>query len=176
MSTPFTGGQSSTPSSETAINSGGDLTEEKLESVSEKLQRKRSFTKAVLSNTLPVRAQSDGLMKEHREQGRVKRDVYLSYIEAASTSGSILFVITTVLVQLLSLAGNDTLRSWGEHNRESGDNKGVSRYLLGYGLFSLGSTLMGAVSSVILWVFCSIRSSKHLHDAVSEFATFHLEV
>ncbi|TCD67602.1 hypothetical protein EIP91_012232 [Steccherinum ochraceum] len=165
VSTPFTGGASSTASSETAVNSSRDLTEEKLESVTEKLQRKKSFTKAVLSNTLPVRGvQSDGLTKEHTEQGRVKKDVYFSYIEAASKIGSVLFVITTVLVQISSLAANNTLRSWGEHNRESGDNKGLGRYLLGYGLFSLGSTLTGALSSVILWVFCSIRSSKHLHD------------
>lgn len=147
-----------------------ELTEEKLESVTEKLQlqRKKSFTKAVLSNTLPVRgAQSDGLTKEHSEQGRVKKDVYLQYIEAASKLGSIAFVVTTLLVQLASLAANNTLRSWGEHNRESGDNKGLGRYLMGYGLFSLGSVFVGALSSIILWVFCSIRSSKHLHDSVS---------
>lgn len=168
VSTPFTGGASSTPSSETAVASSRDLTQEKLESLTEKLQRKKSFTKAVLSNTLPVRgSQSDGLTKEHTEQGRVKKDVYLSYIEAASRSGSIIFVITTALVQLLSLIANNILRSWGEHNREAGDNTGAGKYLVGYGLFALSSTVMGAISAIILWVYCSIRSSKHLHDAVS---------
>ncbi|KAH8093747.1 metal resistance protein YCF1 [Cristinia sonorae] len=167
MSTPFTGGASSTPSSETAVNSSIVLTEEKLDSVTEKLQRKTSFRKAVLSDTLPVRgSQSDGLTKEHTEQGRVKKDVYFSYIEAASKFGSAMFVIATVLTQLGSLAGNNMLRAWGEHNRETGDNSNVGRYLLGYGLFSLGSTLTGALSSFILWVYCSIRSSKHLHDSM----------
>ncbi|THH32362.1 hypothetical protein EUX98_g1802 [Antrodiella citrinella] len=168
VSTPFTGGASSTPSSETAVNSS-ELTEERLEGVTEKLQlqRKKSFTKAVLSNTPPIRGtQSDGITKEHSEHGRVKNDVYLKYIEATSKFGSIAFVITTLLVQLASLAANNTLRSWGEHNRESGDNTGLGHYLMGYGLFSLGSVFMGALSSIILWVFCSIRSSKHLHDSM----------
>lgn len=72
-----------------------------------------------------------------------------------------------MLVQIAGLAANYTLRAWGEHNREEGSNKGVGVYLLGYGLFSLVSIIIGMISTIVLWVFCAVRSSQYLHDAVS---------
>jgi len=59
------------------------------------------------------------------------------------------------------------LRSWGEHNRELGDNSGMFHYLLGYGFFSLLSTILGGLSAVIMWVFCGLRGARRLHDSVS---------
>lgn len=136
--------------------------------MTEKLQRRKSFTKAVLLETLPARTPSeDGPTKEHIEQGRVKHDVYMQYVEAASKIGFALFVLTTILAQVVNVAANNTLRSWGEHNREAGSNKGVGRYLLPYGLFSLSSTVFGAIAAILIWVFCSLRSAKRLHDSVS---------
>ena len=142
-----------------------------LADVNEKLQRKGSFTAAVLGAAPPARAgggaaAQDGPAKEHSEQGRVKRDVYVRYVEAASGIGFALFVGATVLSQIVSVAANNTLRAWGEHNREEGSNRGVGRYLLGYGLFSLASTLLGAAAAILIWVFCSIRSARRLHDSV----------
>lgn len=64
----------------------------------------------------------------------------------------------------MSVAANNTLRAWGEHNREAGSNRGVGRYLAEYGAFSLASTLLGAAAAILIWVFCSIRSSRRLHD------------
>lgn len=105
--------------------------------------------------------------KEHTEQGRVKRDVYAEYIRAASIWGFSLFLITTILTQLSSVAGNFTLRAWGEHNRSDGVDRGVSFYLLLYGMFSLGSVLSSCAGSILIWVYCSLRSAKRMHDAVS---------
>lgn len=168
ISTPFTAVDSSTPTSDTAVESSAELpVDQKLESVTEKLQRKRSFGKAILVSTLPTQTVSDGPTKEHIEQGRVKKDVYIQYIQAASRAGFIFFVVLTVLIQLASLAANYTLRAWGEHNREAGSNKGVGLYLLGYGVFSLLSTVLGAISTIVIWVYCAVRSSQYLHDAVS---------
>ena len=169
VSTPFTGGgDSSTPASDTAHSSSQSLTSETLDTLTEKLQRKRSFGKATLADALPTRTPSpSGPSKEHTEQGRVKKDVYIQYVEAASKIGFAIFVVSVMIAQLVSLAANNTLRAWGEHNREAGSNAGVGKYLLGYGLFSLSSTLLGAFSAIVIWVFCSIRSAKRLHDSVS---------
>ncbi|KAI0629229.1 metal resistance protein YCF1 [Trametes polyzona] len=168
MSTPFITGFSATPSSEseTAVGSNQDLTEEKLESVDKTLIRRKSFGKAVLEDALPTRTAQDGPTKEHTEQGRVKRQVYVRYIEAASKAGFGAFVVATVLQQVASLLGNNTLRAWGEHNREAGDNAGAGVYLLGYGLFSLSSTLLGTAAAILIWVLCSVRSARRLHDAM----------
>lgn len=115
----------------------------------------------------PTRAASDGLTKEHVEQGRVQFSVYKEYIDAASKSGFIAFVVVYLLQQIVTLLGTDTLRSWGEHNLDEGNNSGAGQYLLGYGLLSLLSTILGAVAPIIMWGYCSIRSSRLLHDSVS---------
>ncbi|KAH9946530.1 metal resistance protein YCF1 [Amylocystis lapponica] len=169
VSTPFTTGDSQTPSSEggTAVAESRDLTEEKLETVDKKLIRRKSYGKASVAPILPVRApSSDGPSKEHSEQGRVKRDVYVKYIEAASKTGFVFFVLSTILSQITSVAGNNTLRAWGEHNLSTGDNEGAFKYLLGYGLFSLSSTMLGAAAALLIWVLCGIRSAKRLHDSM----------
>ena len=90
----------------------------------------------------------------------------MQYIQAASKTGFVMFIFATGLVQIAGLAANYTLRAWGEHNREEGSNKGVGVYLLGYGLFSLMAIVIGMISTVVLWVFCAVRSSQYLHDAV----------
>lgn len=167
MSTPFLG-DTATPSSagDTVVDASKDLTEEKLQSVDTKLERRKSFGKAQILDNLPTRSASDGLTKEHSEHGRVKGDVYFRYIEAASKTGFSVFVICIVLSQVTSVLGNNTLRAWGEHNLSSGSNKDAFWYLLMYGLYSLASTLLGTVAAITLWVFCSVRSSRLLHDSV----------
>ncbi|KAG1891814.1 P-loop containing nucleoside triphosphate hydrolase protein, partial [Suillus fuscotomentosus] len=116
-----------------------------LESVSEKVSRRESFTKAVLAMPPKLRdASSDGITKEHSEQGRVKMEVYSQYLQAASKKGL-----------------------WGEHNREMGANAGLTdKYFLGYGLSNLMAICLGACAALLIWVFCSLRSSKHLHDSM----------
>ncbi|KAI0725334.1 metal resistance protein YCF1 [Fomitopsis betulina] len=167
LSTPFLA-DTATPSSagETAVDSVKDLTEEKLQSVDTKLERRKSFGKSKIIDNIPTRIASDGLTKEHSEHGRVKGDVYFRYIEAASKTGFLLFVVCVVLSQVTSVLSNNTLRAWGEHNLSSGSNKDAFWYLLMYGLYSLASTLLGMVAAILLWVFCAVRSSRTLHDSM----------
>ena len=176
MSTPFMTGFSATPDSsenesKTAVESSThELTEEKLDTLNKTLIRRKSYGKAAIDDNLPTRTVSDGPTKEHSEQGRVKREVYLRYIEAASKAGFVSFVAALILQQIASLMGNNMLREWGNHNNEVNDNEGAGWYLLGYGVFSLSSTLLGALASIVVWVLCSVRSARKLHDAVSACA------
>ncbi|KAG1776049.1 P-loop containing nucleoside triphosphate hydrolase protein [Suillus placidus] len=119
-----------------------------LECVSEKVLRRGSFKKAVLAAPPKLRdASSDGITKEH-----------------TSRKGFLFFVLATVLQQAVSVMSTAMLRLWGEHNRKMGANVGLTdKYFLGYGLFNL----IGACAALLIWVFCSLRSSKHLHDSVS---------
>ena len=169
MSTPFRTSDTLTPSSEgdTAVVDAHELTEEKLASVDKKLVRRKSYGKPAVVDVLPTRTVSDGLSKEHIEQGRVQMSVYKEYLDAASRSGFMAFVMVYMLQQVTTLLGTNTLRSWGEHNLNEGSNRDAGRYLLGYGLLSLLSTILGAVGPIIMWVHCSIRSSRLLHDSVS---------
>ncbi|KAJ6591736.1 P-loop containing nucleoside triphosphate hydrolase protein [Mycena vulgaris] len=165
-STPFITSGSATPSDDPTL-SEGDKASEYAVALSEKLRHRTSYPKAVLAPPKPVRAaNSAGLSQEHKEAGKVKGRVYLAYIEAASKIGFIVYILAAASQQALTLLGNLTLRNWGEHNREMGDNSGMFKYLLIYGLFSLSSTLLGGVSNVVMWILCSLRSSKRLHDSM----------
>jgi len=164
-STPFFTSGSVTPVDE---NQDGFLKiEEQVTALSEKLRHRESFHKAHVIPTVSTHIPSKGLSKEHQEQGRVKIDVYKRYIQAASKVGFAFFLFATIAQQAASVMATLTLRYWGEHNRENGSNSGMFQYLLVYGLFSLSSSLLGAISAITMWVYCALKSSKRLHDSVS---------
>jgi hypothetical protein len=171
VSTPFNKSGTQTPRTDDGTTIApsplGSSTAEHVEILSEKLSRRKSFGTAALAVTPGIRASSSGLSQEHIEQGRVKRTVYLRYLEAASKVGFSAFLVATLLQQVVSVFANIILRNLGEHNRESGDNSGMFYYLLGYGLFSLASIIFSGLAAILLWVLCTVKSARYLHDSVS---------
>jgi ATP-binding cassette subfamily C (CFTR/MRP) protein 1 len=135
--------------------------------LAEKLRHRNSFQKARLVSSVHLHLQSAPLSKEHQEQGRVKIEVYTQYIQAASKFGFVVFLSLTVAQQALSVFATLVLRYWGEHNRKVGGNSGMLEYLVLYGGFSFSSILLGALSAILLWVYCALQSARHLHDSVS---------
>jgi ATP-binding cassette subfamily C (CFTR/MRP) protein 1 len=148
--------------------SGDDKNAEFSDIVAEKFQRKGSFQKARIFDASSSVVLSAGLKKEHQEQGSVKMDIYKQYIYAASKIGFILYLFATAThwQQATSVLASLTLRYWGEHNQQLGNNSGMFQYLLVYGLFSFSSSIFGATSAIILWVYCTVRSARQLHDSV----------
>ncbi|KAI0313275.1 P-loop containing nucleoside triphosphate hydrolase protein [Amylostereum chailletii] len=144
------------------------LGEEKMKILDEKLLRKTSFARANLAALPPPSksSSSQGLSEETSAKGKVNIRVYWSYVQAASKVGFALFFAGAVLQQVMSVMSNLALKSWGEGNRASGDNRKASAFLWIYGLLSLSSTLLGGASAIMIWVLCSLRSSKHLHDSM----------
>ncbi|KAG9309821.1 P-loop containing nucleoside triphosphate hydrolase protein [Chiua virens] len=166
-----------TPTSGSGINtptSGDNKTQtaliNEIDSVAEKVVRRTSFSKAVIGPLPSVRQVVDsGISKEHSEQGRVKKKVYLQYLQAVSKVGFYLFILSAILGQASSILSTFMLRLWGESNRESGRNTGlVDPYLLGYGVVNLATVVLGLASGLLVWVLCSLRSSKYLHDTMLE--------
>jgi hypothetical protein len=152
------------------------LSEEKIDSLGEKLTRKKSFRRAVVAavTSQTTKAASGGLSEEQSAQGRVKSQVYWRYIEAASKTGFAFFVIVTILQQALQIFGTYSLKYWSEGNRESGENKSAVKFLWAYGILSLSATMLNCMGSILMLVLCSLRSSKHLHDAVRWLVFPHL--
>jgi ATP-binding cassette subfamily C (CFTR/MRP) protein 1 len=135
--------------------------------LSEKLSRRHSYSKAVLAATEgPGRPASrkNGGLREHMERGQVKMSVYLEYIKAASMRVFFIFVLANIAQQALYLLGSLMLREWGEKNRSTGRN--TFGYVLMYGVFSLSGTAAGGLATILLLVFSTLRSAKHLHDSV----------
>ena len=163
--TPFALEGASTPISEVETEKAEDFENQ---IPSEKFQGYIDYSKAKLSQPQPPRtAVAAGLSREHLEQGQVKTKVYKEYIRAASGFGFSLFLLATISQQGASLLATLTLRYWSEHNRAVGNNSGMLAYLSAYGLFSLLATILGGVASILMWVFCGLRSAKQLHDSVS---------
>ena len=122
--------------------------------------------------------------KEHREQGRVKPEVYKEYIAASSVWGFALLAIFVVVQQIVTiglylpafirslvgllrlLGANLVLKSWAQHNQEAGRNTETGKYLALYGLAILASSLLSFFAAIILWVWCVVRSARYLHDKV----------
>jgi ATP-binding cassette, subfamily C (CFTR/MRP), member 1 len=167
-STPYPASGSLTPRNEEGF-SAVDVPKEAnyASTISEKSRHRGSFAKAKIAAPASSRKPSSlELSKEHSEQGRIKLDVYKQYIVAASKAGFSLFLLTTILQQAALVVANLTLRSWGEHNRQKGDNSGMLKYLIIYGSFSFSSTILGGASAILMWVFCALRSAQRLHDGV----------
>ena len=173
-STPFAEG-TTTPESDQYELEVPVLSDD-LFTLAEKLKHRNSFRKARLVSSVDLHLQSAPLTKEHQEQGRVKIEVYTQYIQAASKFGFLLFVFLNFAQQALSVFATIVLRYWGEHNRKTGSNSGMLEYLLLYGGFSFGSSILGALSALLLWVYCALRSSRHLHDSVSTKAKMHMDL
>lgn len=144
-STPYLTGNADASGSITPVEEDTLITDKSV-IISEKLRRRSSFTKPKRVSTLPTRAiESVGLSQEHKEQGRVKVEVYVAYIKAASRIAFGLFMLATIIGQVVSVGGNFALRAWGEHNRETGSNDGMFKYILAYGLLSLTQVRVSSV-------------------------------
>jgi ATP-binding cassette subfamily C (CFTR/MRP) protein 1 len=148
------------------------LSDEKINTLGEKLTRKKSFGRAVLAPVASqtTKASSGGLSEEQSAQGRVKGQVYWRYIEAASKTGFAFFVLMVALQQALQIFSTFALKHWSEANRENGENKSAVKFLWVYGILSLSSSMSSSIGSILMLVLCSLRSSKHLHDSVRSSA------
>ncbi|KAG9121358.1 hypothetical protein FRC07_002714, partial [Ceratobasidium sp. 392] len=160
--------ESSSTSDETLAPSLPSLSKEK-----EKLSPKKLRRPTILSVRSQQRlraqlqAQTGTEQKvEHREQGNVKMGVYKRYFQASSMPGVVAYMLCAVLQQACSILSNVSLKSWGNHNQEVGDNTGLGYYLFVYGMFALASAVFSFVAAVLLWVFCAIKSARSLHDAM----------
>lgn len=164
------------PSGSSSRGEEGTLTAEKIDTIGEKLTRKKSFGRAVVApiTSQTTKAASGGLSEEQSAQGRVKAHVYWRYIEAASRTGFTLFVTFTILQQAMQIFGTFALKHWSEGNREFGENKSAVKFLWAYGLLSLSATMLNCLGAILMLVLCSLRSSKHLHDAVRCLVLPHL--
>jgi ATP-binding cassette subfamily C (CFTR/MRP) protein 1 len=139
--------------------------------VTENLERKGSLPKARIFGVSSSDVSTPDLKKEHQEQGSVKMDVYKQYIFAASKIGFILYLFAIATQQATSVLASLTLRYWGEHNQKLGNNSGTFQYLLVYCLFSFSSSILGAASTITLWVYCAVRSARQIHDSVRSHNT-----
>jgi ABC-type multidrug transport system fused ATPase/permease subunit len=128
-----------------------------------------SLRRASVATLKPIRFGDDevkGTQREHREQGKVKWDVYMDYIKACNPKYCLICFFMLIVPQFLSVVSSIWLKYWSEVNTDAGYNPHAWVYLGIY--FTIG--IVGAVcimlQSIVLWQYCSIEGSKKLHSGM----------
>ncbi|KAI5460520.1 multidrug resistance-associated protein 1 [Mariannaea sp. PMI_226] len=127
---------------------------------------------AVASNISPERkivdleaaASKPNKRKELTYQGSAKWKVYGEYAEASSLVAVALYALTLVGAQAAEIGGNVWLKQWTEANDDSNTDSDVIRFLGIYATFGLGSAGLVILQSSTLWLWCSIKASRKLHE------------
>ncbi|KAG1269716.1 hypothetical protein G6F68_000016 [Rhizopus microsporus] len=101
---------------------------------------------------------------EESAKGSVTWDVYKEYAKSCSFYGVIAVLGLLTLSQLASVGTNLWLKHWSSVNLETGNNDHVWFYLGIYALIGWSSTILSMIQTLILWVYCAIRSARVLHS------------
>ncbi|KAF9128020.1 hypothetical protein BGW39_005426 [Mortierella sp. 14UC] len=108
---------------------------------------------------------SSALMSEEQmKQGSVSRSVYLAYAKACSYSAVIAYLFSMILSQSASISTSLWLTHWSSDN-DSGKGVNSPMYYIGvYALLGFSYSLLTVFQSIILQVYCGIRSARVLHQ------------
>ncbi|CAO3629947.1 unnamed protein product [Cunninghamella echinulata] len=117
--------------------------------------RKSEDDESVIGNLISV---------EKSAKGEVDLQVYKKYFESLSWVGVIAALSFQMISQGCQVGSNVWLKKWASINEQNG---GASQhqwsYLLIYAAIAWSSTIFTVLQSVILRVYCTIRSAKLLH-------------
>ncbi|ORZ10482.1 multi drug resistance-associated protein MRP [Absidia repens] len=102
------------------------------------------------------------MTSEEGAKGSVDFEVYKTYIAAASWWAMGATVILQAISQALQVGANVWLKEWSANN-DSGVDHNVWLYLSVYALIGWSSTLFAVTQTIVLRVYCAIRSAKILH-------------
>lgn len=105
---------------------------------------------------------------EESAKGSVTWDVYKQYAKSCSLYGVITMLLLLVLSQLASVGTNLWLKYWSSRNQDNGANNSVWFYLAIYALIGWSSTIFAMIQTLVLWVYCAIRSARVLHAEMLE--------
>ncbi|OAQ30743.1 ATP-binding cassette transporter 1 [Linnemannia elongata AG-77] len=104
------------------------------------------------------------MSEEQMKQGSVSRSVYLAYAKACSYSAVIAYILSMVLSQSASISTSLWLTHWSSDN-DSGNGVNSPMYYIGvYALLGFSYSLLTVFQSIILQVYCGIRSARVLHQ------------
>ncbi|KAJ4180063.1 ATP-binding cassette glutathione S-conjugate transporter ycf1 [Fusarium falciforme] len=104
--------------------------------------------------------------KEFTQQGSVKWKVYGDYAKASSLWAVSLYAVTLVGAQVAEIGGNVWLKQWSEANDDPNPDVDVKKYLGIYVAFGLCSAGLVILQSSTMWLWCSIKASRKLHESM----------
>lgn len=114
----------------------------------------------------PQRARTHQV-KEKSQQGKVKWSVYWAYAKACQLRGVVLWVFTVIAVQALQVSSSVWLKTWAESNEHDFGNQDIGKNVGVYFALGMAASAMVVVQTMTMWIYCSIRASKKLHEAMA---------
>ncbi|KAI5957193.1 hypothetical protein KGF54_000121 [Candida jiufengensis] len=108
-----------------------------------------------------------GQTQETSQKGKVKWDVYVTYLKACSIPGIFIWIFVLLLSNCLSIGSNYWLKHWTEENSESGSNQNIWEFLIIYACLGIGATFMMVTRSLIMKLWLGINASKKIHDEMA---------
>lgn len=105
---------------------------------------------------------------EESARGKVSWDVYKEYAKACSIGGIMAVILSQIFSQSAQVGTSVWIKYWSSNNLEDGENKHVWLYLGVYALIGWSSTIFAFLQTMVMWVFCAIRSARFLHSSMLE--------
>ncbi|KAI7899459.1 multi drug resistance-associated protein MRP [Cokeromyces recurvatus] len=106
------------------------------------------------------------ITEEKSAQGKVSWSVYQHYAKACSTVGVIAVLLLQCSSQGAQVGSNIWLKYWSGKNLEEGTNRDIWLNLGIYAIIGWSSTIFAFSQTMIMWVFCGIRSARFLHNSM----------
>ncbi|KAI9470014.1 MAG: multi drug resistance-associated protein MRP [Benjaminiella poitrasii] len=103
---------------------------------------------------------------EESAKGKVSWSVYQQYAKACSVGGVIAVLVLQCSAQGAQVGSNIWLKHWSSKNLQDGANNNVWLYLGIYAIIGWSSTIFAFSQTMIMWVFCGIRSARYLHSSM----------
>ncbi|KAG0347607.1 hypothetical protein BG004_007368 [Podila humilis] len=103
------------------------------------------------------------IAEEQMKQGSVSRSVYLAYAKACSYTSVAAYIFSMLLSQTASISTSLWLTYWSGNSDTGKDIHSVAYYISIYAFLGLSYTLLTAFQSIVLQVYCGIRSARVLH-------------
>lgn len=130
----------------------------------------RHATRAIKTEDRNESGQPNGsiITKERQEQGKVKWHVYKTYIKACSPIGVATYMIMAIAAQASQVSMTYWLKYWADSNTQSDSNDNLWYFVGIYFAIGMSYILFSLISTSTLWVLCSVRSAKRMHDGMAE--------
>ncbi|KAF9359851.1 hypothetical protein BGX26_011228 [Mortierella sp. AD094] len=104
------------------------------------------------------------IAEEQMRQGSVHRSVYLAYAKACSYTSVFMYILSMLFSQGASISTSLWLTHWSSDN-DSGNVDHKTMYYIGvYAALGFSYSILTVFQSIILQVYCGIRSARVLHQ------------
>lgn len=101
---------------------------------------------------------------EESAKGSVDKSVYWTYAKSCSAVGVAMLLLFQIIAQGSQVGSSLWLKYWSDQNQKSGSNDRVWVYLGIYAAIGWSSVIFTVLQTVVLWVYCAIRSARVLHS------------